>query len=75
MYSTGFPGVVQAVLSLDKSNEVHEFEIETGRSCGEEALICRSKDAADSSSGVRRGERRDEVATGPRFSVGGACEV
>lgn len=38
--------------------------------------ICKSNDAADSSSDVL-GERRDEVATatGPKFNAGGICNV
>jgi hypothetical protein len=72
-YSAGLPGVEHAVLILDKSNKVPEFETPLGGSWGDEALICNSNDAADSSSGVLRGERRAELAIGPKFSAGGAC--
>lgn len=70
-------GVTQDVLIFDMSNEVLGSGMvdDTGRSWGEDALIWRRSDAADSSSGDLIGERRDEIAIGPKFKTGGICEV
>lgn len=70
-------GVVHDVLILDRSKEGLDLEpkLKTGGSGGDEALICKSDEAADSSSGVRIGDRTADDATGPRLSVGGVCMV
>ena len=71
---------MQEVLILDISYDVllaiAGKANEAGRRSGElDALNFKSDDAADSSSAVRGGDSREDMAMGPRLRVGGTCGV